>query len=601
MTTKQYITNAQQDAPDSRDWLYRPHLQNLKPDIEASSDDLHVLDQKSEGACTGFAVAATINRLYQVSGCDTRVSARMLYEMARRHDEWPGEEYDGSSLRGAIQGWKNMGVCTEENWPYLVSKPGDLTIDRAKDARNTTIGAYYRIQPRLVDYHAALNESGIIAVSAKVHSGWRAPVNGMIERSKRSIGGHAFAVVGYNKDGFIVQNSWGKGWGTGGIATWTYEDWMDNVMDAWIFQLARPTPQVFGMHPAASLLQPQQRSQFFLKPTIPRAQIAGHFVHVDDGNYKENGRYWSNAADVEQTAKLVSGRDKYKHVLFYAHGGLNSPKDSARRINAMRDVFKENGIYPFHVMYDTGLVEEIKDLITRKESNAEERVGAISDLTDRFIEGLVRRPGTLLWGEMKQDAEQAFERTGAGTDALERFVTHLSKNKPIKKFHLAGHSTGAIVLAHLLQVIRRRNIRFDSCSLMAPACSIDLYNESYLPVISNKTKVKLRNFAIYNLKDALEKKDSVAKVYRKSLLYLVSNAFEEARERPLLGMEKFKDEVKIVNGIPEIILSSGTGGSRSRSTSHGGFDNDIYTMNHILRRILGKAPERPFTKDDLKY
>ena len=117
MPKSTYITNAQQDAPDSRDWLYRPHLRNLEPEIDVDPDTLHILDQKSEGACTGFAVAATINRLYQVSGGETKVSARMLYEMARRHDEWPGEEYDGSSLRGAIHGWKNMGVCTEEEWP----------------------------------------------------------------------------------------------------------------------------------------------------------------------------------------------------------------------------------------------------------------------------------------------------------------------------------------------------------------------------------------------------------------------------------------------------------------------------------------------------
>ena len=197
MPKSTYITNAQQDAPDSRDWLYRPHLRNLEPEIDVDPDTLHILDQKSEGACTGFAVAATINRLYQVSGGETKVSARMLYEMARRHDEWPGEEYDGSSLRGAIHGWKNMGVCTEEEWPYLVSRPGDLTIERAKHARNTTIGAYYRIQPRLVDYHAALNEIGIIVVSARVHSGWQDPSAGVIHESKRSIGGHAFAIVGY--------------------------------------------------------------------------------------------------------------------------------------------------------------------------------------------------------------------------------------------------------------------------------------------------------------------------------------------------------------------------------------------------------------------
>ena len=76
-----------------------------------------------------------------------------------------------------------------------------------------------------------------------------------------------------------------------------------------------------------------------------------------------------------------------------AHGGLNSPKASARRIAAMKEVFKDNGIYPFHIMYDTGIVEELKDLILRKEVDASERTGGFSDWTDRFLEGF----GTSSW------------------------------------------------------------------------------------------------------------------------------------------------------------------------------------------------------------
>ena len=59
----------------------------------------------------------------------------MLYEMAKKHDEWPGEDYEGSSCRGAIRGWKNMGVCSDGDWPYHDNKPGHLTIKRAKAAR----------------------------------------------------------------------------------------------------------------------------------------------------------------------------------------------------------------------------------------------------------------------------------------------------------------------------------------------------------------------------------------------------------------------------------------------------------------------------------
>ena len=107
--------------------------------------------------------------------------------------------------------------------------------------------------------------------------------------------------------------------------------------------------------------------------------------------------------------------------------------------------------------------------------------------------------------------------------------------------------------------------------------------------------------AIYNLKDELEENDNVAKVYRKSLLYLVSKAFEKVKDKPLLGMENFESMATTVGPQPKFIYSNGVEGQRTRSKSHGGFDNDVYTMNHILRRVLGGAPKQPFTIENLDY
>jgi len=446
--------NTPPDVPDTRDWIYQPALIKLADYIDPQVHTRRIiLDQKSEGACTGFAVAAAINILNQRAGREIKVSPRMLYEMAKLNDEWPGVEYDGSSLRGAIHGWKNMGVCKEDYWPYNLGRnKGSLTIEAAKNAREHTIGAYYRLKPAISDFHAALNETGVIAVSAKVHKGWNAPQNGIIEYSDNNQGGHAFIIVGYNEKGFWIQNSWGKSWGDKGVALWSYEDWIANVMDAWVFRLSLSTPQIFGMKASSSRVTADESAQVE-KPSVPRSIIAGHFIHIDDGAYKQKGRYWSTPDDTEKTVKQLVESDKYKHLLIYAHGGLNSPDASARRIAAMKQTFKDNGIYPFHIMYDTGLVEELKDLILRKENEASERTGGFSDWTDRFIEGLVRRPGTLLWEEMKQDAHDAFTKDGAGTDALKLFISHLTRNKRALKIHLAGHSTGAIVIAHLLKTL----------------------------------------------------------------------------------------------------------------------------------------------------
>lgn len=611
MSQTNYIKNVESDFPDNRDWLYQPNLQQLKPYIDPPAI-LNIRNQGREGACTGFALAAAIDYIKRSSGKPKyKASARMLYEMAKRHDEWPKEDYDGSSLRGAIYGWKNSGVCTEELWPYYVSpsKKGKLTIEKAKEARDHTIGAYYRIRPTLADYHSAIGEIGVIVVSAKVHENWDQPVNGTIEYSSEleKTGGHAFAIVGYNDKGFWVQNSWGPKWGKNGLALWLYEDWVDNVMDAWVFRLSLPTPQIFGKVPLSSKLVRTNNTQTVTKATVNRDEIAGHFVHIDDGKFSNPGRYWSDENDVEITAKLVAESDKYDHILFYGHGGLNSPKASARRILATKETFKENRIYPYHIMYDTGIMEELKDLLFNKGKVSDDITGGFTDWTDRVLEHLMSRPGTLLWNEMKSDAKSAFSKRGAGTESVQIFLKALEKipqNKR-KKIHIAGHSTGAILFAYMLKTFSDEKINIESVSLLAPASKVDLYNKTYLPILQNKTTLKINQMFIYNLTDELEKDDNVAGIYRKSLLYLVSNAFESknnkrVKKTALLGMEKFSKNITIVNDKPKVLYSNGNS-SISKSTSHGGFDNDPATMNNILKTILNKSPKVRFTKESLDY
>lgn len=596
------------DVPDYRDRWYEPTLAPLRPVFDPPKSS-HILDQGEEGACTGFGLAAVVNLLHKQQGRDVRVSARMLYEMAKRHDEWKGTGYEGSSCRGAIKGWYHMGVCSEKLWPATAKEGTDMTIARAKDARAHTIGAYYRIRKNIVDMHAALNEVGAVFASADVHAGWMDPKQGRIKYSKTLEGGHAFAIVGYNDQGFFVQNSWGDDWGKKGVALWSYEDWTDHVGDAWVVQLGLSTPQLYSRRSTAK--KAAGGASAVTATRAPRRdEIAGHFVHVDDGLFATNGKYWSNLNDVKQTASLVAKSDKYQHLMIYAHGGLNSVSASASRIAAMRDTFKANGIYPFHFMYDTGLMEELKDIVLGKRKEAEGRAGGFADWTDRIIERAARRPGRALWREMKDDADRAFAGARSpGTQTLEAFLSAFSKPGAVpKKIHLVGHSTGGILHAHLVQALaaRKHKLRIASASLLAPAATVDLFEDAFLPHLKAGA-FGLDALHVYNLNDQVERDDTVGGVYRKSLLYLVSNAFEEEIDppAPLLGMQLYSKALeKKRPGKLFFHYSDGrrTRSSRTASETHGGFDNDRRTMNSVLKTILGKSRvPHPFGRGSLDY
>jgi hypothetical protein len=94
----------------------------------------------------------------------------------------------------------------------------------------------------------------------------------------------------------------------------------------------------------------------------------------------------------------------------------------------------------------------------------------------------------------------------------------------------------------------------------------------------------------------------VAHIYRKSILYLVSRSYQaKGRVVPIMGLQEYLPQLP-TDGIKNRIRTYNTLDNRSitSSASHAGFDNDMNTMNSILREVLGKDPTRPFTKEDLQ-
>ncbi|WP_299971612.1 C1 family peptidase [uncultured Roseobacter sp.] len=614
------VLNVLPDATDLRDRIYEPALLDLALKLTPPDPALSpIRDQGREGACTGFALASAITLMNRtrharidLTATVPMASPRMLYEMAKINDEWPGEDYEGSSIRGALKGFYNNGACSEDTAPYKDSeKNWFLTVEHARDARNVGLGAYYRLRSEIIDYHAALNEVGVIYVSAMVHRGWQRPAKGVIKPSHLTEGGHAFIIVGYDENGFLIQNSWGQDWGGfaghKGVAHWSYHDWAATVMDAWVLRLSVPTPDAFDL--AVTQPTPEAENLFGTENIrAPRHEdIIGHIIHLNDGKLVETGKYPTPITTIKETADFLADESataerSYDHLLFYAHGGLNNSSASANRVRKMKEVFKRNGIYPIHFMWETGFFESLTDVIFNSRDRAEARVGGVSDFFDRVLESMARGPGTAVWRDMKRDARQSFIASGGGRRAVKTLLDGNAKRSKPLKVHLVGHSAGSILIAHLLEAMETMNpltTPIQSCSLMAPACTVELFKRSYHSRIGKTGSASgIKNLLQYNLIDQRELDDSVGP-YRKSLLYFVSNAFEDEKKMPLLGMEKFVDEVP--QKTSHIIHYAGRARSKTDSDTHGGFDNDRKTMNNILKNILGKkpTPAKGFQPEDM--
>ena len=198
-------------------------------------------------------------------------------------------------------------------------------------------GAYQRLEAALIDEHAALKEVGGIYAEPEIHEGWQIWKetlgtgleechNGIIQlgkaQSSPSLGNHAFVIVGYNDEGFLVLNSWGRDWGLydppgktkgagragyPGIALWRYQDWAERILDGWVLRLGVTAPEgfkySFGPQGLAGFASGQ-----ITAATTPRHELVGHYIHLNDGKLVEDGTLPSTKRSLDATCKLISKR-----------------------------------------------------------------------------------------------------------------------------------------------------------------------------------------------------------------------------------------------------------------------------------------------------
>lgn len=672
--------DARPDRLDLRDREFTPAVISL-PDQWPGDQDIRrllprycksglILDQGSEGACTGFGLACVVNYLHWRAALTngTRMklvtaSPRMLYHLARFYDEWPGEDYDGSSCRGALKAWHKHGVCSDELWPYR-DAAGRVRFVRprdgwAEDALTRRLGVYYRVnRASVVDMQAAIHEIGAILVSADVHDGWALSVRkGGITghaslpvvkpvRKRDTLGGHAFALVGFNRIGFVVQNSWGLAWGNCGFGVVPYEEWVKHGTDAWVAALGVPgNVTSVAPSPAREKVVIARAGSIAFVADSPSPPAVGKevsrwsaetayrhsIVMGNDGEVinrivtHENGPAAVRDVAHEQPLQFFKSGSKPKRIVIYAHGGLNSEDASIQRIRTLAPYFEANGVYPVFLTWRTGPSETLAAILEDELKNVPRPEGDVGDLfervketaaevLDRTVEVLARPVAKPIWSQMKQNAQAAAENDMTrGCTLLAASLETLRKDIPGVEIHLVGHSAGSIILGHLLDLLTARNVPVASCHLYAPACTVRFALEHYVPAIEKQTLPRKR-LHIHVLSYDNEICDSVGP-YRKSLLYLVSRSLESCHKMPILGLhEAFQQQANRKwhsgekqsveqwqkfwngggNGLDVVADKQVPTGNdklgRLIQACHGSFDNDKKTIELTLKRITGAKP-----------
>lgn len=338
------------------------------------------------------------------------------------------------------------------------------------------------------------------------------------------------------------------------------------------------------------------------------ATIRPHVVNLRNGGFSESGIFHTDGGDLDRIfgeelprriAALPEGQSL--PVVLYAHGGLVDEKSGLLIAANQVPWWNANGCYPIQFVWESGLFESLWDILKGQRDLTRGFAADAKEFWEQGVELFARNAGgRRIWSGMKSAAASAFEHdAAAGTVVAKRIAALAPEHSSKVRLFAVGHSAGSIFHAHLLNKLAALQApSIEKLFLFAPAITTADYKRLIAPLVGKY----IRKVMMFTMLKDYELHDTCTSAYHKSLLYLVSHALEENKNEPILGLEeciRADGDLSRCFGLGgaaasdcSVVWSQTTarrGPRASRSTTHGGFDNDVATMESVMREILDTA------------
>lgn len=226
MSDRRFQAGAEKSPYDLRDWKSEVVYATVgTPEFtlpEEFSTESHIFAPRNQGvlgSCVGFSVSVMKDFQEKLDDNITEPTSPLYIYNLRSNK--PGY---GMYPRNAMDILLEYGIPLESEYPYInVIEAGEQSPPLAvmEKAKARAIESYAQVTS-IRGLKESLIKNGPCLVTVKMYNYslklWEK------RHGDYFLGRHALTVIGYNKEGFILRNSWGKSWGNSGNTLIPYND-----------------------------------------------------------------------------------------------------------------------------------------------------------------------------------------------------------------------------------------------------------------------------------------------------------------------------------------------------------------------------------------